>query len=374
MLWPEVVELNDITVGPMLAGNSKSKMALAADPPSPLLGHFRYGRPISFVDILPLDHAEAAVGRVVEEPTIYGGPLFRHFGHALCESIHRLWPRFALKELHGAKVAFNLVNNTKIMPYVTEALNLHGFSKVDVIPIDEPILFKRLFVGPQARQMAGPTLIPNYRAMLDRELAWRLPPDGGQRRLYISRLRHHHTGSYYGETFVQSALAEEGFEAIYPEDHSLNELVTLLRSCSLAVFAEGSAIHALELCGSAVPAVAVISRRQNSRERFEPLLSDICGNWMVSERLLMTAGLARDTKKHSGVVDLPALMRDLRSFANLSQDYDQRRNEMLAGVAEDVERHIHDARNDFSPEFGTQSEKLRTAVRKILSIDGRQAA
>jgi hypothetical protein len=210
--------------------------------------------------------------------------------------------------------------------------------------------------------------------MLDRDHSRRLPPPGDDRKLYISRLHHHHTGSYYGESFVEKALAEEEFEIVYPEHHSLTELVIMLRSCSIAVFAEGSAIHALELCGSHVPAVAVISRRPASIQRFTPLLYDICDRWMVSEQLLTTAGMAQERKKHSGILDLPALMRDLRSFANLSQDYELHREGMFEAIEQDVERHIDDPRNDRTADYDFRSEELRKLVRRSASLLGRRAA
>jgi len=374
MDWPEVTELRDITITPLLGPSSKGSLALAADPPSPALQHFRYGSQESALKIQPLDTDSTPPAIVVEDPIIYGGLLFRHFGHALTESIHRLWPRYALKELHRAKVAFNLVNNTKIMPYVTEALNLHGLSKSDVFPITEPVLFKRLFVGQQARTLAGPTTIPRYRTMLDRDHSRRLPPPAGERRLYVSRLHHHHTGSYYGESFVEHALVEEGFDVVHPENHSLTDFVIMLRNSRMAVFAEGSAIHALELCGSHVPEVAVISRRPVSMQRFSPLLFDICDRWMISEQLRTTAGMALDVKKHSGLLELPAVMRDLRDFADLSSDFDQRRAEMVRAVEDDVERHIADPRNERTDDYEARADELRRTARKMVSLEGRRAA
>lgn len=360
--WPDVTELRDVTITPLVGPSSKSSLTIAADPPAAALQHFRYGSTESALKIVPLSKSTVPAA-VIEEPIIYGGLLFRHFGHALAESMHRLWPRYALKELRSAKVAFNLVNNTKIMPYVTEALNFHGFSKSGVVPITEPILFRRLFVGRQARTLAGPTTIPHYQSMLDRDLARRLPPAGGERKLYVSRLCHHHTGSYYGESYVEKALVGEGFDAIYPEEHTLTELVTLLRSAKIAIFAEGSAIHALELCGSHVPATAVISRRPASVPRFTPLLSDICDRWLISDQMLMTAGMALEEKKHSGILNLPALMHDLRSFAGLSQDFMGRFDEMIDAIDQDVERHIADMTNERTPDYDARAEQLRKLVR-----------
>ncbi|QIK78058.1 glycosyltransferase family 61 protein [Sphingomonas piscis] len=370
MDWPEIIELQDITIGPLVGPSSKGSLTVEASPPSPALQHYRYGKAESALTILPLNDAKATT--IVEEPVIYGGLMFRHFGHALTESIHRLWPRYALKELHSAKVAFNLVNNTKIMPYMTEALNFHGFSKSHVIPITEPIRFRRLFVGQQARTLAGPTTFPGYQSMLDRELSWRLPPPSGSRRLYISRLRHQHSGSFYGESFVEKALQKAGFEVVYPEDLSLTQLVEALRSAELAIFAEGSAIHALELCGSAVPDTAIISRRPASMRRFSPLLQDICERWLISDHVLAQAGLSMDRKKHSAVLALPALMRDLGRFAGLGNTWDDQAEIMAAAIDQDVCSHIQDSRVDRTDDYEVRAARLGSFVHEVSS--GRAAS
>ncbi|WP_345165559.1 glycosyltransferase 61 family protein [Sphingomonas daechungensis] len=358
-----MVELRDVAMTPLAAGNSKTRMAMAADPPSALLGHHRYGRTESVVKIQPLVRAETDF-QIVDEPIIYGGLLFRHFGHAISESIHRLWPRFAVPELAGAKFAFFPINHTKVMPYVIEALNLHGISGRQVLRVEQPTLFRRLFVGPQARQMAGPTIIPGYQQMLDGSLDRRAGPAGGGRRIYVSRMHHHHTGSFYGESFIEAALEEEGFEIIYPERFSLTELIKILRSSSIAVFAEGSAIHALELCGSAVPAVFVIGRRSDSISRFTPLLSNICRKWTVSDRLLLNAGMSTDRKKHSGLIDLVAVFEDLQSFAELTTPGNIRAS-ALAAIRTDLERHIGDPRNDTNAD--DRAGSLRRVVETAIS-------
>jgi len=360
--WPDVVELRDITVAPLLPGNSKTNMALEADPPSDALFHYRYGFAESALRVLPLS-ADVVPQRIIEEPVIYAGLLFRHFGHALTESLHRLWPRFAVEQLRGAPVAFSLVNNANLMPYVVEALSLHGIKAETVIRIDQPILFRRLFVGPQARQMAGPTIIPNYTAILERSLRSRLPFPSRKKKLYVSRLHHHHTGSFFGESLVEEVLAAEGFEVIYPERLTLTELVTVLRDSRIAVFAEGSAIHALELCGTSIPDVFVIGRRKGSVDRFTPLLSNICKRWTVSDRWRFSVGMSADRKKHSGVLDLPGLLGDIWSFAGLATDHRIDSASARAAVQSDLDQHIEDGRNQRTPDYAIRAEGIRMQVR-----------
>lgn len=361
MKWPDVAKFEDIAIAPLSRDSSKLKQCLAADPPSPLLEHLRGGLSHGAMRVVPLSAADASNAKVVDEPTIYGGLLFRHFGHSLSESIHRLWPRFAVRELAGAKVAFSLVNGAKLMPYVVEALNLHGIPRRNIIRIEHTTRFRQLFVGPQARQMAGPTIIQDYQTMLDRPLARWLPPPGGDRRLYISRMHHHHTGSFYGESLIEQLLANVGFEIVYPEHHTLTQLVTMLRESSLSIFAEGSAIHALELCGSSTPAVFVIGRRSGSVDRFAPLLSDICRKWMISDHWLASAGMSPDRKKHSGVLDLVAVAHEICAFAGIPAGK-VGKDAVMKAITTDLEAHVGDGRNGLDADHGARAAQVREAV------------
>jgi capsular polysaccharide biosynthesis protein len=366
MQWPEIAELADVTITPVYPGSNKDRAEFAASQPSSVLEHYRYGKGESVAQIRPITDVEAAGARVVDEPVIYGGLLFRHFGHALAESSHRLWPRFALKRCHAAKVAFSLVNYAKVMPYMTEVLNFHGLSKQDVIRIDEPMCFRQLFVGPQARQMAGPTIIRDYRTLLDDSLSWRLPPPGGERRVYIPRLNYHHSGSYYGESYMARRLASAGYEILFPEQCSLTQLVTALRDSSTAIFAEGSAIHALEFCGSDAPDVLVIARRPNTSQRFAQLLSNVCERWLISEHVLFAAGLSEDQKKHSGVVDLASVMRDIDAFTGTGMIKSATDAQIVEAIMEDVDRLVEGTLVQKAPDDHGKAADLKLDIRQRL--------
>lgn len=198
--------------------------------------------------------------------------------------------------------------------------------------------------------------------MLDGSLAERLPPPSPERRLYVSRLDYHWSGSFYGESAVARQLAAHGFETLYPERHSLTELVRIFRDTEVAIFAEGSAVHALELCGSRVPDVLMISRRPNSRKRFARLLDNICQRWAISDRLLFNAGLDDFYKKHSGVVDLPAVMRDIADFIGSPPIAACNSTWAAQAVEEDCERLIQNARERGEEQQLHRADELRKAV------------
>jgi hypothetical protein len=186
--------------------------------------------------------------------------------------------------------------------------------------------------------------------------------------LYISRLDYHHrSGSFYGESAVARQLASEGFEIIYPERHSLTELVTMLRDSRITVFAEGSAIHALELCGSSVPDVLVISRRPKSLKMFGALLANICRRWAISNHLLFSAGMTENPKKQSGVLDLRAVIRDIQSFTGIPQNGDWTPAWAAEAIVEDCERLIEKARQDAGDDHVPRAAELRSTIRAAIA-------
>ena len=368
MQWPEITELKDVTITPLFPGNSKSGGKMAASEPADVLVHQRHGRNDSkgrSFEIVGLSVEDAEGAQVIEEPVIYGGLLFNHFGHALAESIHRLWPRFAIKMLRKTKVAFSPVKLADVRPYMAEALDLHGISQGQILRIKRPVRFRRLFVGPQARQMSGPTLIDNYQTMLEPLLEARFRTSRRDRRLYVSRLDYLAHGSFYGESELSRQLAAQGFEIVYPERHSLTELVAMFRASALTIFAEGSAVHVLELCGSKVPDVLVISRRYPTGWGAE-LLTNICKRWMISNHVLFDAGISEHRKKHSGVLNLPAVMRDIQTFCGGSGTREWTENWAKQAIYEDLERLIS-LNNRDTEDYAQRVANLRETMRKGLN-------
>lgn len=362
MKWPEIVEFNDLIMAPVRHTDVPNEMKCAASESSDILGHYRFGKPTNHLQFVPLSEKEAAGAKVVEEPVIYGGLLFKHFGHMITESLHRLWPRFACPELRSAKIVFNPFRSARMNSQLGEALRLHGIAKSEVLMIREPMRFRRLFVGAQARQMVGPTVIDGYKGMLDPSLEYRLPVPSRDRHLYISRLDYYRSGSIYGESEIARQLAAVGFEIVYPERHSVTELVTMLRDAKIAIFAEGSAVHALELCGSIVPDVLVIARRHKCRKRFGRLLENVCDRWLVSEHVMFSAGMTDYHQKDSAVVNLPRVMADISSFAGIFVEQRWSLGWAETAIAEDCERLISDVQLEGGHKHVQRAARLRSEI------------
>ena len=67
-------------------------------------------------------------------------------------------------------------------------------------------------------------------------------------KIYVSRSHLIDNGGVAGEVYIENILQEyEGFFILKPEQYSLYEQMNYYRHAKICIFAEGSAIHGLEL-------------------------------------------------------------------------------------------------------------------------------
>ncbi|GJE59526.1 hypothetical protein MPOCJGCO_1619 [Methylobacterium trifolii] len=90
------------------------------------------------------------------------------------------------------------------------------------------------------------------------------PPERDLPAIYVSRSRLPH-GRFAGEGYLDAALAAAGLRVVHPEGLSLAEQCALYRRARHLVFAEGSALHALQLLGHVEASVTVLVRRPSLR-------------------------------------------------------------------------------------------------------------
>lgn len=359
-IWPKYEVIENIAIAPFNRFSRKIKMNLPCDPVSHLLqhDHFEYNlnETIGRIEFIDLDREQQDL-EIISDPVIYGGPLFTHFGHFIAESTHRIWPRAIFPELSSSKVAFVNFQKSRFDPFIFDGLALKGVVKEDIVMINRPTLFEKLIVPKQARQMSGATLNRFYKYIYEDIVGEACPPSQYSDRVYVSRSRHSHTGSYYGENYVEKSLAASGFDIIYPEDYSLGDLVVILRNTKVAVFAEGSAIHALELCGARIPKVFVIGRRPPSTLRWAPLVGNIAPKWKIYDKIIQNFGMSPDIKKHSAFLDVGDLLREIGKFCKLPVRPGAR-EAVEAEVMADIEAHIAQFATEDSSERADEVREL----------------
>lgn len=220
---------------------------------------------------------------------VYGGPIFNNFGHFIAECVHRCWAyEFAQSELnlHVDKVVFTpqvrrrfswfRAKTYKLPPVYIEIMNYLGIPTEKIRCTFSPETVKTLVVGQQASYFRGKTKSrPAYLAFLERCYAKASVSHTSttHKKLYVSRRDFSLRGAYAGEQYIQNFLEEQGFQPYYPEQHCITSQLSTYKQAQEIIFAEGSAVHVLELLGELKASVSVICRRSRSRALFEPILS-----------------------------------------------------------------------------------------------------
>lgn len=307
-------------LGPMVPPMGPAMIACIADTPGLRLRHIRADGLDGPVDRLEV-HPPMGTPQRTLAAAIWGGPVLEHFGHFVAECIHRLWAAHR-PDIAALPVVMQVAAGVDPWRHrwFGEVMALCGLDRARVRIVDAPVAVERLFVPEQGRALGGVTLLPGYTA--PRPPAPRAHPDAAVP-LYVSRSGHIQTGTYLGETLVEALLARAGFAILRPEAMGIADLVARLACAPLIVFAEGSAIHNLELCGPVAARVFVIGRRIGVKRRFGPLLDTLAADWRA-----FPAGEAaltldwRDGRPRAdrgcSLPDLAALVRALADFTGIA--------------------------------------------------------
>lgn len=379
---PSVPVFRDVLIGP-LKQESKTRIAFKCDPSLPLT-HLRSGDQDAALRE-PFSEPPNDV-HTVDDPAIYGGQLFlQHFGHALAESIHRVWPRILIPGMGKHRLAFHApVKHCALAPptWAVETFEMLGVDWSELILIDRTMLFRELHIPVQARTMAGPTVIDGYPDIYPVRCDI-VPGENLPKRIYVTKSSHRHSGSYLGESLIERTLIQAGFSVIRPENESVPRMARMLANADIAVFCEGSAIHTLEVIGRVKASVFVVARRVGSLKRFSPLLSAIASKWEIYEGLLGYASMSwlgnqkgPDQDKGCSFVDIRRLLAALSKFSGIdlpepSQDdiwtavkldlvdyiLDPKSTFFLRTTDEQLGRMLRDARQEF--------ERIRLQLRDV---------
>ena len=369
-------ERHEITAYPLLPGSGKARLVIPALEGSDAFVHRRTigGRDIEVftkASAFPNPHPSLSINDTV----IYGGPIFHHFGHFVAESIHRIWPRWLYPKLANSRVAFHCPPKrdtyvTLVPQWMENIFEYLGLPVSRILMIDRPMRFQTLLFPEQGRWLSSAAADPRYVDLF---------PCGGMRverfsaseaatkRVYVSRREYLHSGSYLGETLVEKILGVAGFRIVYPEREHIADLVKILSEADQIIFSEGSAIHAIELCGNIRAKVLVICRRPEwfVRSTFVPLLTELCSSYEFYFAESQVTPLDWDQNKNrpawgnaSSRLDLLALLTCIKNFSGAELRL-PKASEAATAMQLDLLRIILDKR---STKAGTTPEALLTLL------------
>ena len=359
---PEVSR--DAVLGPLVAATHPSGVGCIADTPGVALTHIRADTPEGPVNRLEV-HAAAgdAEAALLTGPTMWAGPYFPHFGHMLAESLHRLWAAVHFPELRDARIVFQATPGAARRPWFDAMLQLVGIAPERVVLIDRETRFEALHVPAQGRALGGALLLTDYPSLFP--LAPIAVPANAPKWLYVSRSRYTHSGIYLGESLVEEVLGQAGFAIVHPQDLPLAEFAGMLRAAETIIFAEGSAIHNLELTGPIDARVMVIGRRDGMRRKFEAIVTSLAREaaFFAQARVAGSTGWDRVHDQPQlgtacSIVPIDRLIGTIGAFADVDLPVPPE-DAVRAAMRADLARYLSDPRGGHG---STEEERARAAA------------
>ncbi len=386
----ETTELEDAAVYPLVKTSSprKVKGGLHAPGLPKKFGQLREGRLPVPAPLLgdASDHAylkkQPRPSKLLKGHHLYAGPFFRHYGHFMAESVHRLWAYGLTPEkydsvlvcaqpLKGTKHAKKLGS---LPPYVAAVTAYFGIPEEKVRLVHKPVRAERLTVPTQASTFGDtPAPTAEYLSFLDRRADAMLGDTAGlPSRIYVSRTNYLHKGSFAGERYFESLLAAEGFHIVKPETLPLLEQLRHYRAADLIIFSEGSAVHTAELLGSLTADVVLVQRRQIALDVMRSVLEPRARTFRNFDRTVTMPSIVSAPDGHPGggsalsLIDAPALVAFLRG-GGIAELSGFALDEFYKQEAADVARHLLNAslRNSIDHgNLGDRFAKFKYAMKK----------
>lgn len=174
----------------------------------------------------------------VVTPTIYGGFYYNnHFGHFVTETMARLW----LGGMPSVFIAAPWVKDISGFP--AELLHAAGVKYPETPIIKKATKFKTLFVPEPSLGVADDNIYASA-SIRPFWIANHYFKKAGNknRRVYLTRAGLT-KGRVHGETVIEEAFREDGYEIISPEKLSIAEQVQLVNDASVVAGCVGSALH-----------------------------------------------------------------------------------------------------------------------------------
>ncbi|MGF1501704.1 MAG: glycosyltransferase 61 family protein [Paracoccaceae bacterium] len=267
--WPRIHRFEGITVAPftelmeLYLGRSDHRGG-------PLFPNWESAAPVRFHRRgVPFDAEPEQVPPEAEAPPgayYWIGPVLDHFGHLVTDFTTRIVPALATDPTAILVFAGHRDRGPKTVaesPAVFRALlDWHGVAPERVRLLDRPTRFAVLHVPEQPEQDGiDPRVAPDpaYLDALTARAAERLGRPAGAGTLYVSRGGL--AARFAGEGYLEAAMTRAGAQVLRPETLPLREQLAAYAAAETMVFAEGSAVHGLQLLGRGLGRVAMLRRR-----------------------------------------------------------------------------------------------------------------
>ena len=193
-----------------------------------------------------------------DRTVIWGGVLFDHFGHFLCESLNRLWYAAQYPE-KKYPVVFICEKARKISSSVRSLLELLGISDDRLILIDRPTRFARIIVPEQSSVLTG--FYTKEFVLPFQKMATEIEAEPFKK-VYFSRRKFKGGIKIFGEDKLERVFKANGYKVVYPERLSLKEQIAYVKGAKEMACVMGSAAH-LSLFAAPKTKLIVLERTEH---------------------------------------------------------------------------------------------------------------
>jgi capsular polysaccharide biosynthesis protein len=221
-----------------------------------------------YSDLVTIGQPDGAAPQPVEHlkgTYLYGGLLYKHFGHFLAESTGRFW---ALDHVDMPVDGVVFLPKKKLTWPKRFARPMRGWlSKFDPVlanvhaPVD-PVSVERLIIAPQGfgtNDMMW--ACPEYRDYVHSHFGANIPAAGADK-VYISRSRlFSKRGRYLAEDRIEQLLIDEGYTIFHPQDEPLDVQIAQYKAATHIISSDSSALHLAAFFMGAEDQVAIVKRR-----------------------------------------------------------------------------------------------------------------
>jgi capsular polysaccharide biosynthesis protein len=199
---------------------------------------------------------------VFEQSAVYLGPISRHYGHFIVESLARAW--VILGSSFQDKSFLVHVRDSSILdiPYIRRIFDAMGVFRDRVVSFERPTLVRELLV-PSPSIQAGSHVYAIYRDTMQ-YIAESCVPERSARTdqpLYVSRTQYKaNRRSHLGELHVEEYIADRGGRVFHPQAHPIEAQIEAFRRHKVIVGINGSAMHNLAFSDHPVRSVQLARR------------------------------------------------------------------------------------------------------------------
>lgn len=224
------------------------------------------------------------------EKVVYCGYFINHWGHFLLESISRLWYLFENDNTIDKYVFFvNENESAKLTGNFLRFLELLGISdKIEII--NKPVQYREVVV-PELGYFRMHYYSDQYKKIFDMVVTNALAQCISlpkEKQIYFSRSHFNKAiNSEIGLDLLDNFFERNGFKILYPEELSLDEMITYIQNAEICAMSSGTLPHNLIFAQDGKKAIMVertmlINEMQVDVDRIKDLdATYIDGNWLI---------------------------------------------------------------------------------------------